>query len=418
MSEELKRNDVLSAGPDDGDWDDVVRRAKGARRQRSLYLLVALVGLIVVGVASAYALGHPVVDFSSAEPGSQKVIDDAGSMEVGAPPGMAPGVIPEQARKIPGLFVDGKPYQLWVTPTKSGGFCTNHECIPDRSTLNGRVYVGMTGNQSFTGVSQIGGAFVDPNGDRLELSYADGTTAEIPFVWVTAPIDAGFYVFDIPKEHQVAAARPTRVTLLDSKGKELIRGEVADLSREFANMPVEHSLPGFPHLEVPPDAIWSKRRQLFDLRADNGSRIGLWVSPSSYGGTCVWSSHGSSGCDPRDRRARLAYKVPPLNLQISEGADFAGGPEYVTLGNQVGAGVERVEARFEDGEIAELYPRETYLVWPIPSRHYALGHRLNELVGYDAAGRVIARQHVKTDTPAIYPCKKLKDYGYNTHLCP
>ena len=415
MSEELNRNGVLNAGPDDSDWTDVIRRAARERRQRSLYLLVALVGLIVVGVASAYALGHPVVDFNGAEPGSQTVINDFGSMEVGAPPGMAPGVIPEQARKIPGLFVDGKPYQLWVAPTKSGGICTNHDCIPDRSTLKGRVYVGMNENQSFTGVSQIGGAFIDPNGDRLELSYADGTTAEIPFVWVTAPIDAGFYVFDIPKEHQVAAARPTKVTLLDSKGKELARGEVADLSRHFEDLPIDRSLPGFPHLSVFPEAIWSQRRQLFDLTADDGAHIGLWVSPSKYGGTCFWGNLSGGGCS---RPGNVHSQTPYFDLG-------ANGRE-VTLYNtdpDPAIGVARVEARFEDGDRIELTPKEGYLkegylLWPIPSRHFPLGHRLEALISFDANGKQITSQNVNTKEPAVYPCKKPKDYGYHTLLCP
>lgn len=56
MNDDLTRNEILSAGPDDGDWGDVLNRARRAHR-RQVYSVVALTALVVVGVASAYALG-------------------------------------------------------------------------------------------------------------------------------------------------------------------------------------------------------------------------------------------------------------------------------------------------------------------------------------------------------------------------
>jgi hypothetical protein len=367
-----------------------------------------LTALVAVGVASAYALGHPIVDFNSAQKGPTKVVNDFGSLEVGAPEGMAPGVIPEQARKIPGLFAGGKPYELWVAPTKSGGFCTNSGCVSDRNFLNGRVGVGMAGTKNLTGVSQISGEFIESGGDRLVLSYEDGAVDEIPFVWVTAPINAGFYVFDIPEEHQVAAARPVSVTLFDKDGKALARGTVMDMSHmRDDTMTVRHDLPDYPNLSVPAKAIWSERRQLFDLVADDGVHVGLWVAPGRDGNTCVWSNQMSGCFDPTQ-----AEKEPPLAL------GFSGGGTHVTLGYQVGESVAKVEARFEDGDSAELFPKEGYLVWPIPSRHYPLGHRLEELVAFDAGGQVLARQSVSTTERGMYPCETPKDYGYGVTMCP
>ena len=58
MSDDLTRNEILSAGPDDGDWSDVLKRAKKARHRSQIYVAVALTALIVVGAASAYVLTH------------------------------------------------------------------------------------------------------------------------------------------------------------------------------------------------------------------------------------------------------------------------------------------------------------------------------------------------------------------------
>ena len=415
MNDETIRSDFLSPGPDDGDWTDVVRRTAGARRRRQVYGIVALAALAAVGVASAYALGHPVVDFGSAEHGSQKVIDNFGGMDVGAPPGMAPGVIAEQARRIPGLYVDGKPYNLWVAPTRSGGFCETGGCVSDRSTLAGHIGVSTTGNKTNTGVSQIDGEFIESGGDRLVLSYKDGTSDEIPFVWVTAPIDAGFFVFDIPEAHQVSTRRPVEVTLFDKDGEALVSGSVMDMSNMTKFDTVTHDLPGYPDLQVPVEAIWAKRQQLFDWRADDGERVGLWVAPERGGGICMWSSQasgcGRAGGRPRELPAGVVYR-PTLALGLQ------GGGTHVNVFGSVGPRVARIEARFQDGDRIELRPRGGYLIWPIPSRHYPRGSRLYELVAFDASGQVVARQGMHPNSPSIYPCAKPKQYPYGLTMCP
>jgi hypothetical protein len=57
VSDKLTRNELLlSPGPDDGDWTDVVKRAKRAHR-RQVYAAAVLLALVVVGVAFTYAIG-------------------------------------------------------------------------------------------------------------------------------------------------------------------------------------------------------------------------------------------------------------------------------------------------------------------------------------------------------------------------
>ena len=58
--------------------------------------MFALVSAVAVVIASAYAFGHPIIDFGSAPKGPEKVVNDFGSLEVGAPAGMAQGFCPRR----------------------------------------------------------------------------------------------------------------------------------------------------------------------------------------------------------------------------------------------------------------------------------------------------------------------------------
>jgi hypothetical protein len=414
MSEPMLPRTLLPAGPDDADWSDVLRRLMQARRRRRVGAVAALAAAIIVGVASAYALGHPIVDFSKAPKGTKKIVNDFGSLEVGAPPGMAPGVLPQQARRITSVRIDGKVHVLWLAPTKQGGFCEQWShffggCRANRRDRSaheiGLTFLAAPKNR---GVAVMGGSFFESDGDRLEISYADGATAEIPFVWVTAPIDAGFFLYRVPDAHRVRAARPTAVTLVDGEGKLIVRQVVVDL---FRRQPADigHRVHGYPPLSVPANAEWAKRRQLFALRADDGARIGLWIAPERGGGVCYWTNQ-SLGC------TRVGHRFFGAPVPLALG--FQGGGKHVSLCCMVGAHVARVEARFEDGDRVELTPKRGYLIWPIPSRHYALGHRLNQLVAYDGSGRAVARRREQTNVPGLYPCAKPKRYGYGVVQCP
>ncbi len=218
MSDVMLPRTLLDAGPEDSDWGDVVRRVSRARRRRRVGVVAALAAVVAVSVASAYALGHPIVDFKTSPKGPIQIVNDFGSLEVGAPLGMAPGVLPHDARRITSVTIDGKPHVLWVAPTKRGGFCAQWSdalggCRADRDdAFSSHIDVSISGVANGCCVAMLGGSFFQSGGDRLEVSYADGATAEIPFVWVTEPIDAGFYLYRVPDAHRVEAARPTAVT--------------------------------------------------------------------------------------------------------------------------------------------------------------------------------------------------------------
>jgi hypothetical protein len=428
MSDELQRDEILSAGPDDGDWAEVVRRALRARRRQGIYGVVLLTALVAVGVASAYALGHPVVDFGSAEKGPMKVVNDFGSLEVGAPAGMAPGVLPHQTRRIESFRIDGKEHVLWVAPTKQGGFCATWSrlgggCRANRHDRFAKEIDVQGSGRSIPRASKVFlrssaalfGSFFYDAAARVEVSYADGSAAEAPFVWVTAPIDAGFFHFQVPGTHRLPGHWPIAVTLRDEEGHSLARANIDNSIPRFIPDLVPRHVPGFGELFVPNRAIWEERRQLFDVRADDGARLGLWIAPERGGGTCIWWNQSGSctNINEPDRKNLATPRRPPELL-----VNFFGGGSHVTLFGGVGRRVDSVEARFQDGDRIELEPKEGYLLWPIPSRHFALGHRVRELIAFDASGRAIARQRMRTNARGTYPCAKPKNYGYRTFMCP
>lgn len=393
----------------------VLTRPRRRQLSRRGLLLVALgaVALIVVVGAAAYVLGHPVINFGHAQKGPRKVVDDFGSMQVAAPsPAMAPGVLPHQTRAITTVRIDGKRHTLYVAPTKKGGFCYQWShlmggCRADRrDRFAGQLEVGGMGGPH--GMTVLNGSFFQTDGERLVVAYADGQTDEIPFVWVTAPIDAGFYLYRVPDAHRRAGHQPVNVTLVDAANHVIDRERVLGGERpDF----VSHRLPGYPPLMVPAKAEWAKRTQLFAWRADDGARIGLWIAPERGGGTCMWSNN-ANGCTNVGHPV-VGKPAPPLG-----GLGLSGG-SHVTLCCWLYSNkITRVEARFADGDRIQLTPKDGYLIWPIPARHYPPGHRLTELVGYDAAARPIATHKISSNQRGIYPCKKPKNYGYGVTMCP
>jgi hypothetical protein len=57
--------------------------------------------------------------------------------------------------------------------------------------------------------------------ETLEVQFADGQTAPIPVTWVSAPIDAGFYLYEVPTAHWDPGHRPVALVGLDGEGREV-----------------------------------------------------------------------------------------------------------------------------------------------------------------------------------------------------
>lgn len=389
------------------DWGDVVRRARHAGRVRRALEATALLAVVVVGVASAYALGHPVVDFGSAKHAGMHEIDEFGSMQVAAPRGMAPGVLPHQTRRITAVRIDGKAHTLYVAPTRQGGFCYEWTGLGGGCRANRHdkyaAHLDTGGSVGVHGLTVLEGSFFQASGDRLTMTFKDGQKADVPFVFVSAPISAGFYLYRVPDAHRQAARRATSLALFDKDGKLIDREPVVEGESPLVTMR-PHRVPGFGVVSAPAAGIWAKRTQLFDLRAPKHRRIGLWSMPRRGGGTCYVTNTGS-GCF-----TLALLKTMPL-LEVGFNGDV--------LCCSVSRKVVRVDALFQDGARIALQPKDGFLVWPIPTGHWPLGHRITSLVGYDAAGRAVAHSKLAAprDQRGIYPCKKPKNLGYGVTEC-
>jgi hypothetical protein len=268
MTEQLlERLDDLVPIPDrDGNWHDVLVRAGEARsarpRSRRMVLAVAgVVGLLAVvlfatpafGLRSALLglIGRTNVPFSSSKMAPNRIKKqylDLGTRLAQNAFGRPIGTVMAREARDAGTFtINGHARRLWVVPVSGGGFCYEFErvggsCVADSAERRMRPmqisFFGGPGmkvrrvpathrvtivHPALPEVTRILGTITAPDASLLQIVYADGTRVTIPFVWVTRPIAAGFFSYDVPTERLTGPARPTALVLSDARGKELAR---------------------------------------------------------------------------------------------------------------------------------------------------------------------------------------------------
>ena len=189
------------------DWANVLHRAGGRRpweprlsRRRALVLAAAvLVGLAIA--VPAFGLPQTVIDWFSASPAPSSTQEDFHTLDVGAPSGMAPGVS-GPARSVIETQIDGKDVHLWVAPTSRGGFCLElggggyggGGCDRDRQLP---VSAGIEERTPQTPIV-VSGDVLSSDVDHVELSFPSGESFSIPVVHVSEPINASFFVYQLP----------------------------------------------------------------------------------------------------------------------------------------------------------------------------------------------------------------------------
>jgi hypothetical protein len=420
---------ALPIPPDDNDWLDVRRRARRARRPRRRITVAVLAAALVVAVATpALGLQRVVVDWFSAEPAPERVQVDFDQLSVGAPrDDWGPQVVPNSARKVMESEIGGQRRTLWVAPTKKGGYCflwSNYlggcaadpkSPIPDRAGPND-VRTALLGVSSvFTGnrsILIVAGGHLHPDLrddlDDLTLEFADGAATRVPFVWVSAPIDAGFYIYEIPADHRRVGHQATAIVARDADGRVLAR-QTFELIRP-ENVMHSVRLPDGQETEVPPNAVLEQARKLVDFESQIGGRVALWLIPRDDGRYCYAYNRGG-GCP-----------LGPLDRTMIGGVQ--GGSTVLFVG-QVRPLVAAVEFHYEDEQVERLMPVEVdrltpaqgFLLYEIPAAHYPQGRRLEAAVALDANGRELDRQQIDTHMIGVYPCEKPVDVGKGVMAC-
>jgi hypothetical protein len=234
---------ALADPSDDSSWGEVVGRAgelRDRRRPPLAVVIAAALALTAVVVSPAVGVQGRIVHlFAKTEPAPQRI--EKSFAELGGPaPPLGPGVEADRAVKVLETPVGaGVKAVLWVAPTIRGGFCSaleleglgggGAECLQlheDRLSVDVSLHGRATEGAVLDGAVLIDGFTGAKRAGSLVLRFQDGVSQRIPFVWVSAPVDTGFFVYGLPERHWREGHLPTTLTLLAADGDELDRREI------------------------------------------------------------------------------------------------------------------------------------------------------------------------------------------------
>ncbi len=195
-------------------------RAVHSASRRALLIGLAAAALLaaVMAVTPAWALVRDVLPFWDQPFAPQSVQLQFWSLDVGAPSGMSPQAVGGETRKVGRFTFGGTTRTLWVAPAKNGGFCSlwlpagGGGCSTSGQRLS-------TGSLLRRGVPEwITGDVMAPAVGDVVIRLSDGRAVHPRIVWVSAPIAAGFFAYDVPAGEQTSQDHITAVDAYDRKG--------------------------------------------------------------------------------------------------------------------------------------------------------------------------------------------------------
>jgi hypothetical protein len=223
-----------------GNWDRVLGRAQPALgsayrfrslRSAALVPLAAVIALAVVLATPAFGLQKLVVDFFSGAQAPAPVVKSFDSLATGAPAGMDPQVTAGEAREAASYtLAGGATVKLWVAPTSAGGFCFEYSGFGSGCDRNHSLTLapGLMATSLADGPAVVAGDVLLKQASEIRISFAAGTTTTEPVTWISKPIDAGFFFYEVPKDQWTEASRPTEVSALDDSGAVLASHQLAN----------------------------------------------------------------------------------------------------------------------------------------------------------------------------------------------
>jgi hypothetical protein len=257
--------------------------------------IAAVLAVAALIVAPALALRFGVIDFSSAEPASPHVVKQFSSLSEDAPAGMDPRVVAGEAR----LVGEIGGHTLWVAPTKPGGLCFGWSKGSGGCDKLGTVPLSVSWASDAPLVSTsrpfaVNGFAHARWADDVEITLDDGSTVHPEVIWISPPIDAGFFYYRSPDGRMI-----TKVAAL--KGHKVMAADTGAASRE-----------------AHPLADLSKRTQVAEFQTNDGPAT-FWTAPTPTEGRCTWLEFQSTEtpivpCLPAgyEHQAGLAYAVHAL----------------------------------------------------------------------------------------------------------
>jgi hypothetical protein len=368
----------------DRDWKTVAVPTSRTRSRLPLQLALAAVVAAGVFLAVAPALGLrlPPIDFWNSEEAPPKVVRDFETLNVGAPPGMAVDVIAGQTRKLTLTDLDGTRHTLYLAPTRHGGFCTLGARGGGCDKL-GTIPLNVSFDFARTGPPRPGtppgpaaaveGSVNSDYADSVEIAFADGKVIEVPVSWISEPIGAGFFVYQVPDDRRVARRRVESVTARDGDGN-VVAQQLTDRS----------SIQG-----APADALVDDKRPVVRALTSTGTAT-YWLAPTRYEGRCAWLDVGA--------RSGLFSQCIPKGYETSPGVAVGFVPlkEDVLVAGEFDPRFRFVDVVYSDGSVERAEPREGLLLHRITADKFARGALLKTLIGRRDDGSEITRFQVQT----------------------
>ena len=238
--------------------DDPLRaleaQGHGRRRRRIMLGVVVAAGVlaVVLGAAPARALVRDVLPFWDQPSAPPKVMVDFLALDW---PG-GPHANPANVRAIIQADLGGRNYTLYVAPAKNpaygycyewsnsiksfgglGGGCTRPRRESDRGAMS--FQPDLVHPHDASQLPTHNGWPIPPSGihhltehavvdfltgeawspvDSVVIHFSDGTTAQPEITWVSAPINTGFWVDQVPNDKQSVTDHVTEVDAYDSNG--------------------------------------------------------------------------------------------------------------------------------------------------------------------------------------------------------
>jgi hypothetical protein len=354
-----------------GDWEGVLAGVRTARRRTRLVRLAALTAaLAVLVVTPAFGIGERLLHAIAGEPAPEDVKSELRQLnEVPEPvlellDDLNPGVIADRARGVMSVQTTRGRVNLWVAPTKDGGFCAYVETETGGSSA--------CGNDADFGLARPGlSADVRPldarngtdnrlafgriigwkPGDRVELELGDGRR-------LAARVADGWLMREFPE------------------GAALVR---IHLLRASAVVATQEMLPSTPPPAMPTPEQY---RELLAVETLTGDTAVLSVAPAPPGQECYRVTTAST-------EAGTCGDLPVGDIAVS--GDLAS----ALLFGPVQVPAASLEVVFEDGEQDDVPFKEGYFLYAVPAEHVKRGHLPKEFVARDGAGNVVARGPAK-----------------------
>lgn len=148
------------------------------------------------------------------------------------PFGQRLGFPPRRVIRIPTR--SGYAAELWVAPTRNGNFCTlvafknggGGGCVVRAAGVIAPVVhaPGSITRQCFLhGPYLLEAAVNDARADAVDIVYADGATKRLSLVRVERPINASFFLYELPRDRLTLRTHPRYLRAVDRRGDEVAR---------------------------------------------------------------------------------------------------------------------------------------------------------------------------------------------------